>query len=83
MNLMNATCPHCGACTNANSQLAGDAGKPQPGDLSICLYCSLPAVFGDGLALRLPTHEEYEDLAADPTVGTILQAIAQLLPARD
>lgn len=56
-------CPSCGAVVDGATQINGDAeGLPDPGDLSMCIYCGKYLLFTEGLELRLLTEAEVCDL---------------------
>lgn len=60
-----APCPYCGSKLDAATDPYGDA-RPKPGDASVCWYCAGVLVFGDDLAVRLPTDEERATFLLDP-----------------
>jgi hypothetical protein len=51
------TCPHCGHRHDVASKVLG-RGKPQAGNLSICIACTKLGVFTEDGTLRLPTARE-------------------------
>jgi len=56
-------CPECGYLTDAVSPIG--EGKPEAGDLSLCLNCGAPALFTRELKLRELTLEEFKALPAN------------------
>jgi hypothetical protein len=58
-------CWHCDRPLDAATPAGEDEGAPQPGAVSLCLYCGAVAIFGEELALRSPTKEELEDMEKD------------------
>jgi hypothetical protein len=73
-----AACPHCGHDLDEHAEFSGN-GDPEPGDVSICLYCRNLSLFDTGpggLYLRKPTPAEYDEIAAHPTVVAAQQALA-------
>jgi len=57
-------CPNCGK--DIDSATGMDKGvPPNPGDLSVCLYCASFLVFNDDLSVRMITLEEVGDLAVE------------------
>lgn len=45
-------CPGCGATLDAASHLSEKGVRPDPGSVTICLYCQLPLIFGRDLRLE-------------------------------
>lgn len=52
-------CPVCGEQNDAVMSDSDD-GPPQPGDLSVCVYCLSVGVFQPNGSVRLATTEECE-----------------------
>lgn len=59
-------CPHCGELISGWGSAEGE--HPSAGDVSICAYCGVLAVYKAGLTLRLPTKEEAAELLTDPDI---------------
>jgi hypothetical protein len=58
-------CPWCGAESDRAGNV-NDAGSPEPGDVSICLWCTLPLQFDENMRLAKITDSELrERLDAD------------------
>lgn len=57
-------CPSCGKSLNRCGSRSGERG-PQPGDLSVCLYCGHLSVYGDDVGLRELTDAEVVEVAGD------------------
>ena len=57
-------CPSCRRLLDAASEVGAKA-VPQPGDLSICLYCKAWLVFNADMSLRLIEQEDIETLPED------------------
>lgn len=53
-------CPYCGAPNDAATSL--ESGTPNPGDVSICLFCTSILVFADDLRQRVMTPQEWDEL---------------------
>lgn len=56
-------CPNCGKkldCATCESEI-----KPEPGDISVCIYCTSFLIFNDKVKLRLLTDDEIADLPAE------------------
>lgn len=67
-------CPHCSYyCDCATAPFEG--GGPKPGDGCVCLQCTQVSVFGEDLALRLPTPEECQEFSADLQIARVQVAI--------
>lgn len=77
------TCPHCGELLDAAtpSPLNRDA-KPRKGDVSICLTCAGPLVFGDDLKVRKPDAFEDLWLASSYHFQVMRDAIRDLIAKR-
>jgi hypothetical protein len=56
-------CWHCDRPLDAATGI--DAGKPEPGAVSLCLYCGAVAVFGPDLTLATPSKELLDQLGSD------------------
>lgn len=72
--------PCCGSRVDSHTDVVGDAA-PQPGDLSVCLYCASILRFGDGLGLVVVDEPERSELLAESeeltrAVGLVLTSIA-------
>lgn len=61
-----AICWHCDRVLDAATPIDDGDPQPEPGAISLCLYCGAVAYFGDDLALRPPTEAELEQLGANP-----------------
>lgn len=68
-----ASCPYCGRVNDASTGVEG--GTPVAGDVSICLYCSLPGIFTAELLIRKPTAEEQVELDDSAEVQRVRGAI--------
>ncbi len=69
-------CPHCGALVDAAGDLEGaEPGAPEPGSISICLYCARPAIFDNDLRLRMPTLAQIDEILSDPDVRRAIKAV--------
>ncbi len=51
MRVIESACPKCNAKLDGATHVYGEGG-PEPGDLSVCMYCSAALVF-DGVPLKL------------------------------
>lgn len=61
-----AHCLNCGQLIDAASELPfADSRAPEPGDISICLYCRHIMVYGEDLVPRELTDEEIVEIAGD------------------
>lgn len=45
--------------------------KPEPGGISLCLYCGAVAIIGPDLVLLTPTAEQLDELVADQEFRTL------------
>ena len=66
-------CPGCGAACDASTNLLGKQG-PEPGDVSICLYCGMLMKFTDDMMLRQLTGTEMIEVLKDERVAKIERA---------
>lgn len=71
-------CTNCGHPLNRVS-IPGDEDvpDPNPGDATVCLYCSHLMVFDDNLVLRPPNDAEMEDLAGRPDILEAMQFVSE------
>lgn len=58
-------CWHCDHALDAATELFEGTATPEPGAISLCLYCGAVATFGPDLILYPPTREELDDLEKD------------------
>lgn len=56
------TCPQCGHKLDSATGTDDSERGPVPGDVSICINCTLPLIFGEGLILRSLQKEEFVKL---------------------
>lgn len=69
-------CPSCGTPNDA-ATLAGkgdEATRPDPGDVSVCLYCGHLMAFAEDLTLRDLTDAEMHEVAGDPRILAVQKA---------
>jgi hypothetical protein len=73
------------SCTNCGRFLHGITGvdvdeddRPNPGSITICLYCGHVMVFADDLTLRNPTVIEQIKIAGDPRILAIQRARSKI-----
>lgn len=66
-------CLGCGMLIDAHTQVAV---CPEPGDVSICLYCSQVAIYTQS-GLRWPTDAEHDQIMADPKMQKAIWAAAE------
>jgi len=70
------TCPLCfkliDAATNIETKRA-----PEPGDVTICVYCSSWLIFNDDMTLRAASRQDIDDLPKD-FVYRLIQATKAL-----
>ena len=71
-----SACINCGKDIDAASPVSGGRG-PQPGDLSICLYCRHLMVYGDDLRVRNLTDEEAIEVAGDPELVLTMKMLGE------
>jgi hypothetical protein len=63
---------------NGVTRANGKKVMPQEGDLTVCLYCASPLVFGPGLALRRLRKQEL----SGPIVDDLERCVALVKMAR-
>jgi hypothetical protein len=64
-------CPWCDAMLDGAASVAHEQG-PREGALTLCLYCTGPAIYEKGLVLRRMTEEELTRLRVeDPDTWTL------------
>ena len=68
-------CPHCGERMNG---LAGPAGSPAEGDVTLCVYCANISLFTEQLTLRKATPEEVGALLRNPDIMQAVDALQHL-----
>ena len=67
-------CLNCGKELDAASGLEHDS-TPSPGDMTVCLYCHHVMVYESELTLRNPTDAEVVEIAGDPSLLIVMQAL--------
>jgi hypothetical protein len=53
-------CPVCHEVLNASTDLTSDR-TPEPGNVTLCIYCGSVLIYGDGLRLRQTWDPEILD----------------------
>lgn len=71
-------CVECGHPLSAS----GGPCEPKPGDLSLCIYCGSLNAFAEDMTLRMPTTEEFLEVAADSDFQTARRVIMGLIEDR-
>lgn len=59
------SCLQCGKVMDDASSMESAIDKPDPGAVSVCLYCAATAFFDEQLQLREPTEIEWIELSSD------------------
>lgn len=79
-------CPRCFKYLDGHLPVQGEAVLPDPGSVAICDGCAYPAMFDrnpDGdLYLRQPTDEEAADMARDPGLQAVIEAMTRAINNR-
>jgi hypothetical protein len=57
-------CPACQRTLDAATDILGQA-TPEPGDLSVCVYCSVVLTFNTDLTLRSLRQAEFDALSEE------------------
>jgi len=63
--LPEAECLRCRKKVDAASCIADDGAAPEPGDVTICIFCGYLMTFADDLSFRELTEEEILELPLD------------------
>jgi len=72
--LANASnCIDCGKLLNGATAIDSDSA-PDPGDVTVCIYCGSLMIFEDDLSLRRPQPEEIVEMAGDERILAMQQA---------
>lgn len=58
-------CWHCDRALDAATDYDNAGARPEPGAISLCLYCGAVAVFGPDLALQPPSKALLDELGDD------------------
>lgn len=73
-------CTNCGELLDGATRVKETTSKrarrdmPDPGSVTVCIYCGHIMVFGDGLILRDPTTAEIAEIAGDRRILAIQRA---------
>jgi hypothetical protein len=84
-----SSCPFCGKQFDlASSARNGMAGKPKPGDLTLCIQCARVLFFDDALRPRKPVSGELEAAMAEDSafaerITTVQSAIRKVSLSRN
>lgn len=71
-------CPACKREVDDDTNLnPTDARGPEPGDVSVCLYCAHLNIFTENLGLRSASKEEAHALLMDRRVRRAIAATAE------
>lgn len=71
-------CPDCGVINEAARQVGGEE-SPDAGDISVCFSCAGVNIFtGDGINVRPPTPEEWQELMYDELIMKTQERILAL-----
>jgi hypothetical protein len=71
------TCWCCGAAIDDQTAAGPGRQTPEPGDVSVCLYCAAVGIFTED-SVRPPTDVEATELLNDPEVVSVRTAIIEL-----
>jgi len=63
--LPEAECLRCRKKVDAASGVADDGAVPEPGDVTICIFCGYLMTFADDLSFRELTEEDILELPLD------------------
>ncbi len=55
-------CPHCGEILDAATAAEGKHEIPNPGDVSVCIYCAGLLVYADDMALTKLSDELFNSI---------------------
>jgi hypothetical protein len=78
-HIVRSSCLHCGAPLDGASGVGVDA-SPDPGDITVCIYCGHIMAFADDLTMRPLTDAEAYEAAGDERILAIQKARAALEP---
>ncbi len=71
-------CVECGHPLSAS----GGPCEAKPGDLSLCIYCGSLNAFADDMTLRMPTVDEFLEVAADSEFQEARRALMKMIEDR-
>jgi RNase P subunit RPR2 len=71
-------CPSCHKQLDAASSV-DDNLRPEPGEITICLYCGHIMAFDDDLSFRELTSKEMIEVAGDPRILAIQRARQEVM----
>ena len=71
----------CAAKLDAATNVSG-AGRPGPGDVTVCIYCRSILEFTEGMGLRLLPQEELDQLPEDfqQFIGKVVETCLEVVP---
>ena len=70
-------CTACGKVMDRAGEGPFLAGKPRPGDISICMHCSHIMAFDDNLMLRDLTEAEVVECAGEPELLWVMALLGK------
>lgn len=71
-------CPYCGHEFNRASSLTSK-DRPSPGDLTLCIKCSLVMAFDDDLRVRPLNADELKSLLKEPGLAAFVARTAAVI----
>lgn len=75
-----SACPSCGYMMDAASCVSRENdGRPEPGDITVCIRCGHIMAFADDLTLRDLTDEEAKAVAGDQRLLAIQKARGEVM----
>jgi hypothetical protein len=68
-------CPHCRHELNAATDTLREGDRPQPGDISVCVYCAGINQWSADMTLEAVTGDELVLVLADPMVKKAIAVV--------
>jgi hypothetical protein len=75
-------CTGCGKRVDGATPIDDETATPDPGDVTVCIYCGHVMAYTDDLQLRDLTDAETRDIEADEKILAVMQLRTIMLKKR-
>lgn len=79
MTQLSPICTNCKRLVDDAQCINDDATIPDPGDVTICLYCGHIMVFAEDGGMRDPNSTEMHQIAGDPVLLAMMEFRTEIL----
>lgn len=68
-----SNCPNCNNLLDSHLDIHDPKARPEPNDITVCIYCGHICAFDDNLKLRELNDEEIRNVAGDPDLLELVE----------